>query len=162
MRRRINLLPWPYRFLHSIYKHIIVPGYGFLLLAETEGEIASGGLFLEYKNTSINKINASDARYIHLRSNYLLMWKAIEYAYSRSCHHFDFGITNPENMGLLKFKNHWHSQQTTLPYYYYPEVRGTSAKPETSLMYRAHTSINRMLPNFVLKLAAEALYRRMG
>jgi hypothetical protein len=162
MRRRINLLPWPYRFFQSIYRHILQPGHGFLLLAEHDGEVVSGGLFFSFKETVINKFNASDARYIHLRPNYLLMWKAIERAYEQSYRYFDFGVTNPENTGLIKFKSHWDSSQAVLPYYYYPEVRGVNSLPETSLLYRAHTTLNRLLPGFALKIAAEVLYKRMG
>jgi lipid II:glycine glycyltransferase (peptidoglycan interpeptide bridge formation enzyme) len=162
MRRRINLLPWPYRFFRSIYENIIVPGYGYLMLAETDNKVVSGGIFLGFKGTIINKFNASDSRYIQLRTNYLVMWKALEKACAQSCRYFDFGITNPENTGLIKFKRHWNSQESVLPYYYYPQVRGLNSKPETSLVYRVHTAVNRFLPDFALKLAAEILYKRLG
>lgn len=162
MRRRINLLPWPYRFFQSIYRHLILPGHGFLLLAEVDGKVVSGGIFFGFKGTLLNKFNASDARYIQLRTNYLVMWKAIEMAYQQSYRCFDFGVTNPENIGLKKFKSHWDSTETVLPYYYYPEIRGVNSQPETSLVYRAHTTLNKMLPDFALKMAAEILYRRLG
>jgi lipid II:glycine glycyltransferase (peptidoglycan interpeptide bridge formation enzyme) len=162
MRRRINLLPLPYRFFQSIYRYLIASGYGYILLAEVDRKIVSGGMFFGYKDTIINKFNASDARYIQLRTNYLIMWKAIERAYNMSYRYFDFGITNPENTGLIKFKSHWDSLETRLPYYYYPSIRGLNSLPETSLIYRAHTTINKMLPDFALKLAAELLYKRMG
>lgn len=162
MRRKINLLPWPYRFLLSIYRHIIQPGYGFLVVAEVDRKIVSGGLCLGFKNTLINKFNASDPRYIQLRTNYLVMWKAIELAYEKSYRYFDFGITNPENTGLIKFKSHWNSTQTVLPYYYYPDIRAINSLPENSLIYRAHTSINKFLPDLALKITAELLYKRLG
>lgn len=162
MRRRIHLLPWPYRFFKSIYQHLIEPGYGFVLLAEVEKQIVSGGIFFEFGDRVINKINASDARYIQLRTNYLLMWKAIELAYERSYRYFDFGITNPENTGLIKYKNHWNSQQSVLPYYYFPNVQAVNSKPETSLIFKTYTAINKVLPEFALKAAAELLYKRLG
>jgi hypothetical protein len=162
MRRRIDLLPIPYRFFLSIYKHIILPGYGLLLLAEVNGKTVSGGMFLCFKDTVINKFHASDARYIQLRINYLLMWKAIEHAYEKSFRYFDFGITNPENTGLINFKSHWDSTEVIIPYYYYPEIRGINSLQENSLIYRVHTGLNRILPDFALKLAAEILYKRLG
>lgn len=162
MRRRINLLPWPYRFFRSIYYNLIMPGHGFLLLAESDRKIVSGGLFLCYKDTVLNKFNASDPRFIQLRTNYLIMWKAIEYSCEHSFRYLDFGITNPENTGLIQFKKHWDSQEIQLPYYYYPQVKGFNSAPESSLVYRTHTSINKYLPEFALKLAAEILYKRLG
>jgi CelD/BcsL family acetyltransferase involved in cellulose biosynthesis len=162
MRKRINLLPWPYRFLRSIYQHLILPGYGFLMLAEANNKIVSGGIFLCHKDTVLNKFNASDPKFIQLRTNYLLMWKAIEYSCERSFHYFDFGITNPENLGLTKFKRHWDSQESILKYYYYPRISGFNSTPETSTIYRMHTVINKFLPDFVLKLTAEIFYKRLG
>jgi CelD/BcsL family acetyltransferase involved in cellulose biosynthesis len=162
MRRNIHLLPWPYRFFQSIYRHLILPGHGFLLLAEAQNRIVSGGLFLTFKETVLNKFNASDSHFIQLRPNYLVMWKAMEQGCERSYRYFDFGVTNPENTGLIQFKKHWDSRETVLPYYYFPQVRGVNSLPETSLIYRTHTSINKYLPDFALKLAAELLYKRMG
>jgi lipid II:glycine glycyltransferase (peptidoglycan interpeptide bridge formation enzyme) len=162
MRRRIRLLPWPYHFFQSIYRHLILPGHGFLLLAEVDGKIVSGGLFLGLKEKVINKFNASSPEFIQLRTNYLVMWKAIEYAYEKDYRYFDFGVTNPENNGLIKFKSHWNSQESVLPYYYYPEIRGVNSLPESSLLYKTHTSINKVLPDFALRLAANLLYKRLG
>jgi lipid II:glycine glycyltransferase (peptidoglycan interpeptide bridge formation enzyme) len=161
-RRRLNLLPWPYGFLRSIFQHLILPGYGFLLLAKVNGKTVSGGLFLSFKDKVLNKINTTDAQYIQLRTNYLLTWKALERACRESYRYFDFGVSNPENTGLIKYKKHWESVETVLPYYYYPNIRGFNSVPETSFLYRAHTSINRVLPDFALKMAADILYKRMG
>ena len=162
MRRRINLLPWPYRFFKSIYENIILPGYGYLLVAEVNEQIVSGGIFFCYKNRVINKFNASNPDYIQLRTNYVVMWRAIEMAFEAKYKYFDFGVTNPENTGLLKFKSHWGSVQEVMPYYYYPEISAANAVPESSLIYRTHTTINKVLPEFALKMAAELLYKRMG
>jgi len=162
LRRRINLLPWPYRFFHSIFRHVLLTGYGFLLLAEYKGEVISGGIFFEFKDTILNKFNASDARFIQLRPNYLVMWKAIEYAYQKSYRNFDFGLTNPENSGLINFKKHWNTAESVLPYYYYPEIRGVSSLPQTSLFYKTHTRLNQLLPGFAHHLAAEIFYKRLG
>jgi hypothetical protein len=144
-------LPAPYT------ARIRIPAAG-----EVEGKVAAGGLFFGLKDRIINKFNASDETYIQLRTSYLVMWKAIEYACEKSFRYFDFGITNPENTGLLKFKSHWNSRESVLPYYYYPEVCGVNSLPETSLLYRTHTTLNRLLPDAALKLAAEMLYKRLG
>jgi hypothetical protein len=162
MRRHVRLLPFPYRFFKSIYQHVIQPGLGFLLVAEVDGKIVSGGLFLCFKDTVINKFNASDARYIQLRTNYMIMWKAIERAFAQSFQFFDFGITDPENTGLIKFKRHWNSKETVIPYYYFPQVRGVAVISDSNLFVLAHAAFNKVMPGFALKLAAELLYKRLG
>jgi CelD/BcsL family acetyltransferase involved in cellulose biosynthesis len=162
MRRHARLLPLPYRFFRSIYRHIIQPGLGFLLVAEVEGKIVSGGLFFCFKDTVINKFNASDARYIQLRTAYMIMWKAIERAFGQAYRFFDFGITNPDNTGLINFKKHWNSRETIIPYYYYPQVRGVTSLSETDLISRAHDAFNQVVPDFLLRMTASLLYKRLG
>ncbi len=161
-RHRLQLLPWPYRYLRSIYRHLVERGHGFLLLVEARGNLVAGGLFLCHKETVIGKIDAFDRQYDAQRPNYLLIWKAIERAYERSYRRIDFGVTRPESTNLLAAKRRWGGVETSLPYYYYPDVHGVAALPATSLAYRAHTALNRMLPFFALKLTGAVFYRRLG
>jgi hypothetical protein len=73
-----------------------------------------------------------------------------------------FGRTQPENQQLANFKRHWGSEEVALPYYYYPEARGISSVSQSSLMYRAYTTINRCLPSSMQKFAGEVMYRHIG
>jgi lipid II:glycine glycyltransferase (peptidoglycan interpeptide bridge formation enzyme) len=161
-RKRLNLLPQPYHLFRHIYKHIILPGHGYLFLAELKSQIIAANLYYYFKDTFIHEFNAQDQRYFDYRPNYLIIWKAMEFAHSKSCKYYNFGRTNPENKPLANFKKHWGSEERTLSYYYYPSVRGISAIPQNSLKYRTHTYINKLLPCFLLKIAGRLVYRHMG
>ena len=161
-RKRLNLLPQPYHLFRNIYKHIIIPEHGYLLLAELKGKIIAANMYYHFKDTFIHEFNAQDRQYFDYRPNYLIIWKAMELAASKSCKYYNFGRTNPENKSLAIFKKHWGSEERILSYYYYPSVRGISAIPHNSLTYRTHTNINKLLPCFLLKIAGRLVYRHMG
>jgi lipid II:glycine glycyltransferase (peptidoglycan interpeptide bridge formation enzyme) len=161
-RIRLNLLPQPYHFFRSIYQHIIIPGHGYLLLAELNGKVIAANMYFCFKDTFIHEFSAQDRKYSKYRPNYLIIWKAMELACNNSYHYYNFGRTNPENQPLAAFKKHWGSEEKTLSYYYYPSVRGISTLTQNSLVYRAYTNINKRLPNFLLKLAGRLIYRHMG
>ena len=161
-RIRVNLLPQPYRFFQSIYRNLIIPGYGYLLLAELSGKVIAANIYFCFKDTFVHEFAAQDKDYFEYRPNYSLIWKALELACQDSYRYYNFGRTQPENQPLATFKKHWGSEETTLPYYYYPAVRGLSSVSKSSLIYRAYTSINRHLPGFLLRLAGEVVHRHMG
>ncbi len=161
-RRRLNLLPEPYHFFRSIYEHIIIPGHGFLLLAEWGNKVIAGSMYFRFGNTVMLKFNASDMRYSQIRPNYLLTWKAMERACQEGYLYFDFGRSHPENQGLVRFKRQWGSQEIVLSYYYYPAMHRMSSLPRTSLTYRTYTTVNKWMPGFAAKLAGQILYRHLG
>ncbi len=160
-RRKHHLLPWPYEFLEAIYHNMIVAGHGFLLLAELNDRVIAGSMFFHFKDTVTLKFNASDDRYSQSRANYLVTWKAIERAAHEGYRHFDFGITDPWNQGLLRFKRQWGSVERKVHYYYYPALHITSP-PKISTKYKLYVAMNRCLPEFAAKLLGRALYRQLG
>jgi lipid II:glycine glycyltransferase (peptidoglycan interpeptide bridge formation enzyme) len=161
-RRRHNLLPQPYRLFQSIYRHVIVPGHGYIHLAELNGKVIAANMYFCFKDTVTHEFNAQDENYFEYRPNYLLIWKAIERACQESYHHYHFGRTHPENQPLATFKRHWGSREATLSYCYYPTVRGTSSVSQSSVIYRAYTTVNRLLPRFLMNFAGEFMFRHMG
>jgi serine/alanine adding enzyme len=161
-RRRLNLLPEPYRFFHTIYRHIIIPGHGVLLLAKAGDRVIAGSIYFRFKDTFMLKFNASDIRYSQYRPNYLLTWKAMEQACQEGYRYFDFGRSHPENEGLVRFKRQWGSKETLLSYYYYPDVNRVSSLSRNGLIYRTYTAFNKIIPGFVANLAGQFLYKRVG
>ena len=86
----------------------------------------------------------------------------MERAYNEGCRRFHFGVTNPENTGLIRFKRLWWTEEATLPYYYYPVHRGVTALPQTSRLYLVHDTFNKIMPTPILKLAGFIVYKHMG
>jgi serine/alanine adding enzyme len=161
-RRKHYLLPQPYRFFRSIYQHLVIPGHGYLLLAELNGRVVAAHLNFCFRGTISQEFNAQDQDYLKYRPNYLLIWKTMEQACQESYRYYDFGRTQPENQPLATFKRHWGSQEIALPYYYYPQIRGVSSVSQRSLTYRAYTTINKCLPGFMLRFAGDIIHRHMG
>jgi len=54
-----------------------------------------------------NKYGASEKAYHHLRPNNLIMWEAIKWCAQNGFKTFSLGRTEPENEGLLQFKQGW-------------------------------------------------------
>jgi hypothetical protein len=161
-RQRLNLLPWPYRFFQSIYRHIILPGHGYFSLAEVDGRVVAANMYFCFKDTITHKFHAADEQYLNYRPNYVLIWHAMERAYQESYRYYHFGVTDLQDKNLARFKRQWGSREATMLYYYYPNAKGLSSLPQDSLTYRAYTRVNSWLPEFALKLASEALYKYMG
>jgi hypothetical protein len=161
-RRRLNLLPWPSQFIKSIHRHVIAAGYGFLLLAEFDGRVVAGSLYLCFKDRAILKINASDKLHAKLRANYLITIKAMERAFHGGYKHFDFGITHLNNSGLIAFKRQWGSNESQINYYTYFGDKSRMNPREKPSYRKVYNLINKIAPTFMVKIASNILYRHLG
>lgn len=161
-RKKQGLPPQPYSFFRAIHRHLIEPGHAFLAVAEHEGRIIAGSLFLRFRDTITYKFNASDRSYLQLMPNHLLIWHALQKACSEGYGYLDFGRCAVDNAGLRVFKSQWGTQEGDLCYYYYPAVRGIGAISGSSLKYRAMATVTQRMPDTVLRLAGAAMYRHLG
>jgi hypothetical protein len=161
-RKRLNLLPWTYRFIESMYRIIVLTNHGFLLLVELGNEVIAGSMFFMFKDQVLLKINASSNEHSQYRPNYLLTWAAIERACKSGCKYFDFGITDMDNEGLLSFKRQWATDELPAPYFYYPAIKGANTLSRDSWLKQAYMLFNQRAPGLALSLAAGMLNRHLG
>jgi serine/alanine adding enzyme len=161
-RRRINLLPQPYNLYRSIYNNIIVPGHGYMLLAELNGKIIAANVYFCFNRMVLHEFAVQDSDYMEYRPNYLLIWKAIERAKNEGYLYYNFGRTQPENQSLIQFKKNWGSNEAVLPYYYYPDIRGLSTISKSSRIYQTYNTMNKCLPPFLLKVVCEFMQKHMN
>jgi CelD/BcsL family acetyltransferase involved in cellulose biosynthesis len=161
-RKKLGVLPQPFRFFEAIHRNLLITGRGFLLAAEAEGEMVAGVLYLVFRDTFTYKFNASSTEYLHLRPNHLLILKGMEMAGEKGYKYFDFGRSEPESEGLREFKSQWATVESALPYYYFPAVTGASALTASSLKRKAMVLFTRSVPEPVLRLAGSVLYRHMA
>ena len=161
-RKRLNLLPQPYRFFQSIYNHVIIPGHGYILFAELDNNIIAANIYFCFNKMVLHEFAAQDSHYMEHRPNYLLIWNAIERAFEGSYRCYNFGRTQPENQPLAKFKRQWGSEEVILPYYYYPTVRGLSSLSQSSFIYRTYSAMNKRLPSFILNIGQRFIQKHMG
>ncbi|MCJ7500798.1 GNAT family N-acetyltransferase, partial [bacterium] len=107
------------------------------------------------------KYGASDKKYQNLRANNLLMWEAIRTYSSQGARTFHFGRTEPENTGLLQFKNGWGAVEGRLEYSKY-DFKSKTWIPNPGSVSGFHTHLFSRMPLFALNLVGRILYRHMG
>jgi len=161
-RKKHGIPPQPYRFFENIWRELILNRLAFVLLVKYKSISIAGGVFFVYRDTVYYKFNASDRNYLQYRPNYFLTWHAIQYGCEKHYKYFDSGRTSPDNLGLVSFKRSWEMQETVLPYYYWPTVRGVNSTKQRSLKYKMMTSLMRRAPTAISRLAGELLCKHLG
>jgi len=118
-RKNHNLPPQPYKFFKIIMDEIISKGRGVVVLAHHRETVIAGAVYFHFGDKVIYKYGASDRRYQSLRANNLIMWEAIKWFSQKGFKNLSFGRTNPENKGLMQFKNSWGGDVNEIYYFKY-------------------------------------------
>ena len=159
-RKKHGLPPQPYFFFKKIYEHIISRKKGHVVLAIYQEKAVAGAVFLHFNNQALFKYGSSDPRYLYLRPNNLVLWKAIQRYCQNEVKTLNFGRTELKNKGLTQFKRGWGTKEEILNYYKY------DLKKDCFLTKRAgiKSSYNffRILPMPFLRLTGSLLYRHVG
>jgi CelD/BcsL family acetyltransferase involved in cellulose biosynthesis len=117
-----RLLAQPEAFFQNLRDRFDAEGRFMLVLAEGCGGVVSGSVFLEWGDTLFYKYNASVAN--AFGANDLVLWQAISYAAEKGLKLVDFGLSEAEHEGLIRFKRKWTSQERPLHW-----LRSNDAKP---------------------------------
>jgi CelD/BcsL family acetyltransferase involved in cellulose biosynthesis len=97
-----HLLAQPLAFFEALHRHFAPLGAIHVRFAEWEGEVVAGTLFLDWGGTRYYKFNASlDTT---CRPNDLLAWEGIRSGCEAGLRRFDFGLSDLDQPGLLRFK----------------------------------------------------------
>jgi lipid II:glycine glycyltransferase (peptidoglycan interpeptide bridge formation enzyme) len=152
----------PRRYFFALWDTFAPSGAMQLWLAEYQGVVVAGSIFLASDTTLQLAYNASDERYQHVRPVNLLLWMAIQWASTNGYHVLDLGRTACDNPGLMRFKRHTGAIMEPLPYYYYPRMSGLAATSEGSWKYRLLTGCWKRLPVQVAERLGGDLYRHLG
>ncbi len=116
--------PRPYSFFKNIWDAFRPNNSVFILVAELEKKTAAAGFFLRDRNSIIFEFIGLNYDFIDHSPGHLIAWEAIQMACREGCRYFDFGLTPPENVGLMQYKERWGTRTNMLNYYYYPDVKG--------------------------------------
>ena len=159
-RRKHGLPPHPYQFFSNMWKLMAPNKMLAVPFIEHQGEMICAGIILKYKDTAIFEYSACDENYLHLSANQMLTWEVIRMACGDGFTSFDFGRSSLDNPSLIAYKERWGAKRSTLNYYYYPRAKKVGR--EGSLGRRILSRANRMLPEVLLQLEGECLYRHLG
>ena len=158
-RRRKALPPPPSAWFRNVVSN--VGDDAKIRLARTRnGQLAGGILTLAYKDKMLFKYGASDARFHNLGTMPFLLWQAIQDAKAMGASVFDFGRSDFEHHGLIRFKDHFGTEQTPLMHKLFP-ADSSQPGPHNWKM-RAASKVFRMLPDSALVLAGRLIYPHIG
>ena len=130
-------------------------------LAVKEGVPAAAIVTLSHPNSMIYKYGCSDERYHATGAMPFLYWRMIQDAKGAGIPLVDFGRSDLDNPGLIRFKDQWGTRKTTLKYYRFPAPtvgRASSA----SMLTRAAKTVFARLPDPILETVGKIVYKHIG
>jgi CelD/BcsL family acetyltransferase involved in cellulose biosynthesis len=159
-RKRLGVPVQPRRFFRVLWRRMLEPGLGRLLLACVDGEPVAGIVLLHAGRTVIYKYGASDAQSWGKRPNNLLFTEAITWAADAGYQRFDFGRSDFADEGLRAFKIGWGAGEQPLVYGRHGFGGGDEAGAAgPGRGGRLASTVIRRSPRFVCRGVGEALYR---
>jgi lipid II:glycine glycyltransferase (peptidoglycan interpeptide bridge formation enzyme) len=128
----------------SYYQKMLssMPKNAQLLLADYNGEVIAGGIFVYLDEWGIYYYGASVWSYRNVMAPYLLQWEAIKEAKKRGCKHYDFLGIAPENAkyhpwsGVTEFKKKFGGQVKN-----YPQAKEMILRPIWYCIYRIYKKL---------------------
>jgi len=159
-RKSHGLPPQPFYFFRKVFEHIISKKKGFVVLASYHKRNIASAIYFHFGKKAIYKYGASERSYQHLRANNLVMWEAMKWYAQNGFRRFSFGRTDPENKGLLQFKQGWGTNEETINYYRYDLTKDVFV--EDSNRVKTSYDLLRKLPSPLLKLVGSLLYKHLG
>lgn len=156
-RRYQGLLPQPFQWFQNLAR--CMGDKLTIHLVSTDGKPIAGILTLRYKDTLVYKYSCSDRTYNSLGSTPFLIWRAIEQAKRQGVGSLDLGRSDPDNLGLVRFKDRWGSVRSVLSYWRY----GAPTRPilTSGWMERAAGTVIRGIPSWLLPHAGRFVYKHV-
>ena len=157
-RRRHRLLPQPLVWFRNLVASM---GSGLEIRVARTGSIPIAAIFtLRHRGVVVYKYGCSDERFHQLGGMPFLFWKLIEEAKSAGAEQIDFGRTDLENDGLIRFKDQFGTTRRRLTYFRHPE--GTKKKGLAASDIPAARRLFSVLPDALSTRAGRLLYRHIG
>lgn len=157
---KYRLLAQPLLFFDALHHAFSPKDQITVLLAEVEGNPIAGILLLEWGDTIYYKFNASiDQKY---RPNDLLAWEAILWGHHRGLANMDFGLSDKDQPGLIRYKEKFASTQDEIVLLRwtppdYQNAAGSEASDVLGQITRLLTDPK--VPDDVTRAAGDMLYR---
>lgn len=157
-RSRQHIPPQPFEWFHNLVAHM---GEDVCLrVAFTQDRPVAGILTMNHGKTVYYKYGASDAKFHHLGATPMLLWQAIQAAKASGRALLDFGRSDGENRGLIRFKERWGAQRVQLILWRCPIDEVSPALDR--LKMRLTKAVCASIPFKMLVLAGRIMYRHVG
>jgi CelD/BcsL family acetyltransferase involved in cellulose biosynthesis len=158
-RRRLGVPVQPKRFFEELWRTVIEPELGFVLLAHHSGQPIAGAVFLSWNHTLIYKYAASDARHQQLRPNNMVCAVAIDWGCRHGYQTLDFGKSEVEHEGLRRFKSSLGAVEMPVEYSY---LGAEPRQRQGGHVRRALSKLITVSPPIVCRALGEAFYGHLA
>lgn len=157
-RRRKSLPPPPLAWFRNILA--CVGEKARIRVASKDGRPIAAILTLRFKETAVYKYGCTDSRFHNLGAMPFLLWKAMEEEYHSGAKEFDLGRSEPQNFGLIRFKEKFGAERSAVTYKVFPEERHSSAGQDWRLTWAKR--LFHLLPEKALVYAGSQIYPHIG
>ena len=160
-KNKYRLLAQPFTFFENIFSVFGEGDRVVALIAERDGLPLSGILLLQLGDVLYYKFNASADRKNH-GANELLVWHAIQFGHQRALTTLDFGVSETDQPGLIRYKRKFASEEREIHFYdWVPQKPHEARGQEASeiLGYVTHLLTDPAVPDEITQAAGDKLYR---
>jgi CelD/BcsL family acetyltransferase involved in cellulose biosynthesis len=157
-RRRFRLLPQPRSWFRNLMT--CMSPNAEIRMVRKDGKAIAAMLTLRHRGTVVYKYGCSDEKFHHLAGMPFLFWKLIEECKAEGAQEIDFGRTDAENHGLVRFKDRFGTLRRRLNYFRYAEKERERAVAKLSLP--ATRAFFSALPDALSSRAGRLVYRHIG
>ena len=157
-RRRHGLPPQPLVWFRNA---VACLGDRVLIrVVSKDGQPVASIVTIQYKDVLVYKYGGSDSRFNNLGGNSLLFWKAIQDAKQNGLQKYDLGRSEPDNSGLVSFKENWGAVSVPLDYYRLPAQQPFHLN--SGWRTRIAKSVFSVMPDALFAATGRLLYRHIG
>ena len=159
---KYGMLAQPFAFFENIWRRFVERGEGYLLLSTYDDKVVGGVLLLRWKDTLYYKFSASAPGALAHRPNDLMVWESISHGKALGCARFDFGLSDWDQEGLVRFKRKFGTREKTISFLNHapsvsPAPYQSGARGLLADMTRVF--VDPLVPDAVTERAGADLYR---
>ena len=160
-RKKHGVPPQPFAFFRNLHSQAISKETGIVVVARCQEAPIAAAVFVHFGRHAVYKFSASNAAFLKLCGNNVVLWEAIKWYANRGFSSIHFGRTSFGNDGLRKYKAGWGPEETTLEYFKYSIPKQAYVVDRD----RSEGGYNRFLgrlPRPLFLLAGRVLYRHLA
>lgn len=162
-KNKYRLLAQPYEFFENVWQAFLEAEKLFMMVANYQGKMIAGSLFIGWDRTLYYKFNASDPLYLGSRPNDLLIWEAIKIAKLRGYTALDLGLSDDDQDGLIRFKRQFGCTEKDIVHQRYlpANLNGQQSREEARNLLGKLTQLftDESVPDPITAAGGSILYR---
>jgi hypothetical protein len=159
-KNKYRLFAQPFAFFENIFTVFCSGDRVTILIAECDGLPIAGIFLVQFQDVLYYKFNACvDIKY---RANDLLAWHAILFGHRRTLTTLDFGVSEIDQPGLVRYKRKFASEEQEIHFYDWAPQKLRDARGEEAseiLSYVTKLFTDPAVPDEITLAAGDKLYR---